>query len=135
MTDEHRRILAEGQHLFSQLCIRDVDVPDVELAIEMDLTPRVANPSGALQGGLIATMADIVAGRLAIVGLDPGWTVATTDLAVHYLGPVNAGPARAEGTILKRGRSSIVVHVEVRDVGRNRLAAVSIVTFAVVGPR
>jgi uncharacterized protein (TIGR00369 family) len=135
MSDEHRRILAEGQHLFSQLSIRDVDVAGAQLAIEMDLTARVANPNGALQGGLIATLADIVAGRLAIIGLEPGWTVATTDLAVHYLAPVNAGPARVEGTILKRGRSSIVVHVDVRDVGRDRLAAVSIVTFAVLGPR
>jgi uncharacterized protein (TIGR00369 family) len=134
VNDEHRRMVASGEHLFAQLGLRDVDVASAELAIEMDLTPRVGNPRGALQGGLLATMVDIVAGRLAIQGLAEGLTVATSDLTIHYLAPVTVGPARAEGTVLRRGRRAVVVHVDIRDVGRDCLAAVSTVAFAVVGP-
>jgi acyl-coenzyme A thioesterase PaaI-like protein len=49
---------------------------------------------------------------------------------------VVVGPARAEARILRTGKSSIVLHVEVSDVGRdNKLAAVSTIAFTVLAPQ
>ncbi len=55
---------------------------------------------------------------------------------MHYLSPVAVGPARAEARVLRQGRSTNVLQVEVTDVGRdNALAAVSTIAFSVLAPR
>ena len=53
---------------------------------------------------------------------------------IHFLAPIVEGPARAEGTVLRRGRRSVVVHVDVRDLATDRLAAVSTISFTVLAP-
>jgi uncharacterized protein (TIGR00369 family) len=126
---------ATQQHLFAQLDMRDVVVDGIDLAMELPTGPHLTNARGALQGGLIATLIDIVAGRLALQGMPSLESVATSDLNVHYLAPVVVGPARAEARVLRRGKRSVVVSVEVYDVGADRLAAVSTIAFAVLTPR
>lgn len=118
-------------HVLARLGMRDVPCAGAELAVEVDVHPDLVNSGGGLQGGLIATLVDVVAGRLAKHGV-PDNDVATTDLAVHYLAPLRVGPARAEGHVLRRGRGRIVLRVDVRDAGTDRLAAVSTVAYAVL---
>jgi len=137
-TRDHAELVARGGHLFQQLGSRDVPSPQGHLAIEMDIRPEFANVRGALQGGLIAVLIDVCAGRLAYQTCDHehGFSTATSDLTVHYLSPVAIGPARAEARVLRRGRSNVVLSVEVTDVGRdNKLAAVSTIAFTVLAPR
>jgi uncharacterized protein (TIGR00369 family) len=120
-------------HLLGELEMRDVPAKDGELAIEMALTPRLVNNRGGLQGGLIATLVDVVTGRVAATGLDRGISVATSDLSLHYLSAVTVGPARAEATAVRRGKRQIVLRAEVYDVGRDdKLAAICTATFAVL---
>lgn len=126
---------ARPEHFFAQLGLRDVAVDGVDLAMELDNRPDRTNARGALQGGLLATLVDIVAGRVAVQGLPSAESVATSDLTIHYLAPVVEGPARAQATVLRRGKRSVVLQVEVYDVGAGRLAAVSTVAFAVLRPR
>ena len=123
------------EHLFAQLGMRDVVVEGTDLAMEMPTAPNLTNARGALQGGLIATLVDIVAGRAALQGLPSRESVATSDLTVHYLAPVLVGPARAEARVLRRGSRTVVVSVEVHDAGADRLAAVSTIAFSVLRPR
>lgn len=122
-------------HVLAQFTMRDVEVEDADLGVELTLTPDLANPLGSLQGGMVATLADIVAGRLALSGVVDDEAVTTTDLTVHYLAPLVAGPARAEGCVLRRGRRHVVIRVDITDVGAERLAAVATVAFAVVPRR
>jgi len=126
--------LDSGEHLLMSLNMRDVEVDGVDLAIEMPVTARVANSRGGLQGGLIATLIDVVAGRAAMEGADAGHSSATSDMNIHFLAPITEGPARAEGTVLRRGRRSVVVHVDVRDLATDRLAAGSTISFTVLTP-
>jgi uncharacterized protein (TIGR00369 family) len=123
------------EHLFAQLHLRDVVVEGTDLAMEMPTAPHLTNARGGLQGGLIATLIDVVAGRAALAGLPSLQSVATTDLTVHYLAPVVEGPARAQAKVLRRGRRSVVLSVEVYDAGTETLAAVSTVAFAVLTPK
>lgn len=129
---EHDQVLATGSHLLQQLTMRDVADSRADLAIELDLDPRVKNPRGALQGGLVATLVDIAAGRAVLEGGGPYDSVATADLTVHYLRGVTEGPARAEANVVRRGRSLAVVTVDVTDMGTGALCAVSTLTFSVV---
>ena len=133
-----REVAERGEHLFQQLGTRDLPSSPDRLVIEMDIRPEFANVRGALQGGLIAVLVDVCAGRLAYLSCDHenGFSTATSDLSIHYLSPVAVGPARVEARVLRRGRSTIVLQVEVTDVGRDdKLAAISTIAFTVVAPR
>jgi uncharacterized protein (TIGR00369 family) len=130
--------VTEREHVLRQLGMRDMDGSgdSVErLVIEIDNRPDLANIRGALQGGLVATLIDIAAGRLAgnIVGASQD--VTTADMNVHFLAPIVTGPARAEATVVRAGRRLIVMAVDVFDAGRDRLAARATLTFAVLDPR
>jgi uncharacterized protein (TIGR00369 family) len=137
-TTLHNEVIERGDHLFQQLRTRDMPSPEGHLVIEMDVRPELSNVRGALQGGLIAVLIDVCAGRLAYQSCDRenGFSTATSDLTIHFLSPVAVGPARADAWILRQGRSNFVLQVEVTDVGRdNRLAAVSTIAFTVLAPQ
>ncbi|MGQ0831121.1 MAG: PaaI family thioesterase [Microthrixaceae bacterium] len=129
----HKAVLASGKHLLSGLRMRDVHVEGADLAVELDVDDSLTNPGGALQGGLVATLADIVGGRMAMVGLDEQSIVVTSDLTVHYLAGVTGGCAHAVGTVLRRGRRSVVTRVEIYDGRDGELAAACQLAFTVVG--
>ncbi|MDP9167014.1 MAG: PaaI family thioesterase [Actinomycetota bacterium] len=115
--------------------MRDVEESAERLVIEMDNQPHLVNVRGALQGGLVATLIDIAAGRLAGDVAGPNQDVTTADMNVHFLAPIVDGPARAEATIVRAGRRMIVTSVDVVDVGRDRLAARATLSFAVLERR
>lgn len=139
VTKLHHQVLERGGHLFQQLGTREVPSPEEgHLVIEMDVRPEFSNVRGALQGGLIAVLIDLCAGRLAYQSCDheDGFSTATSDLNIHFLSPVIVGPVRADARIVRKGRSNFVLQVEVTDVGRdNKLAAVSTIAFTVLAPR
>lgn len=115
--------------------MRDVKDTDDQLIIEMDNRPDLTNVRGAIQGGLVATLIDIAAGRLAGNVAGPERDVTTADMNVHFLAPIVEGPARAEASIVRAGRRLIVTSVDVFDAGRDRLAARATLTFAVLERR
>ncbi|MGX1809202.1 PaaI family thioesterase [Nocardia sp. NPDC055321] len=98
---------------------------------ELPVTPRVVNTSGGLQGGLLATLADIAAGTAALEIRPPNSGVVTSDLSIRYFRAIRSGTARAVCTIVHAGRRSIVVQVEVID-SDGEVAALATVSFATV---
>ena len=122
-------MLTGERHLFADFGFHDVEAVDCDLAMEMPLTPRVSNTRGALQGGLIATLVDVVAGRAAVQALPAGYGAATSDMNLHYLSGVTVGPARAEARVLRAGKRMVVVQVDVYDVGRDVLSTTATTTF------
>jgi uncharacterized protein (TIGR00369 family) len=111
----------------------DVEAVGCDLAMEIPLRPQLANSRGGLQGGLLATLVDIVAGRAAIASLPPGHSAATSDMNLHFMSAVTVGPARAEATVLRQGKRMCVVRVEVYDAGRdNAWCATATTTFVVI---
>lgn len=125
-------IAALRDHVLAELQLRDVPAGPGEFAMEMPVGPRVLNNRGGLQGGLIATLVDVVAGRAALEQMPLGMSVATSDLSMHFLSAVRVGPARAQAAVLRRGRNKIVIRVDVYDAGREVLAAVATTTFVVI---
>lgn len=130
----HKEILASGNHLLSGLRMRDVQVDGADLAVELEVDDALTNPSGALQGGLVATLADIVGGRMAMAGLGEQSIVVTSDITVHYLAGITHGCAHAVGHVLRRGRRSVVTRVEIYDGRDGDLAAACQLAFTIIGP-
>ena len=103
--------------------------------MEMPVDERVTNTAGGLQGGLIATMADVTAGQLAARSTPFGHAIATTDLFIRYLRPIKVrnGPARAVARILRTGKRSVVIQVDIYRGDDGELGATATVNFAAVG--
>jgi len=111
---------------------RNVSEDGADWAMEMDITPVVRNSSGALQGGMLATLIDMVAG-MALVFREDGYEhAATSEMHISYLAGARIGPVRAAAHVLRRDGRSAVVRVDVHDVGADELyVAAATVTFAV----
>lgn len=122
-------------HLLNRLGMRDIEESSERMVIEMDNRPDLTNIRGAIQGGLVATLIDIAAGRLAGNAAGVGYNVTTADMNVHFLSPIIEGPARAVATVVRAGRRLIVTEVDVFDDGRDRLAVKATLTFAVLENR
>jgi uncharacterized protein (TIGR00369 family) len=121
-----------GDHVFANMGLREVAAATGDYAMEMPVSPYVANNRGGLQGGLLATLVDIVAGLASLKGMPEGISAATADLNLHFLSAVRIGPAHAEATVVRRGKRTIVTQVEVHDVGRDVLAAIATATFHII---
>jgi uncharacterized protein (TIGR00369 family) len=119
-------------HAFEAFEWRSVEVPGADGALEMEVTPRVVNSSGALQGGLLATLCDMVAGTALLRGDEAYERSATSELHVSFLEGARHGPVRATAHVLRRGGRTAVVRVDVTDRGAgDQLVAVATLTFAV----
>ena len=135
MLSEQTPATSETVHLLRRMGVRDVMENHECLIIEMDNRPDLTNIRGALQGGLVATLIDIAAGRLAGRHVGAAQDVTTADMNVHFLAPIVEGPARAVATVVRAGKRISVIAVDVTDVGRGRIAARATVSFAVLDRR
>jgi uncharacterized protein (TIGR00369 family) len=123
-------------HFLANLGMYDVSAPPGwDLAMALPVHPRVTNPRGGLQGGLLATLIDVTAGRAALALAGEGHGVPTSDMHLRFLSPVTQGPAVAAARVIRRGRNQIVLQVDVHDEGRDVLAAIATIAFTVVASR
>ncbi len=123
--------LARG-HAFESLDLRTVEVAGADWAMEMAVTPQVVNGFGVLQGGLMATLIDLVAGTALLRGERVGQRGTTSELHISFLAAARVGPVRATAHILRQGKRSAVVRVDVHDLGAQDIhVATATLTFAV----
>ena len=125
--EKTRPSLAE---LFGQIGLRPA-TRDGEFAMTMPVSPNVVNTSGALQGGLIATLVDVAGGQYGLDFLEPGTTMTTADLFVRYLRPIRQGSAFAVPRMLRSGRRAMVMQIDIYGDG-DELAATATVNFAII---
>jgi uncharacterized protein (TIGR00369 family) len=96
----------------------------------MRVRPRHKQVHGVVHGGILASLAD-TAGALAAYPLLPRKTrLATVEMKINYLEPVDRGTILAEATLLRLGRTLAVVECEVQDAD-GTLAAKALITYAV----
>ena len=115
--------------LFDQVGMRP-GTHNGEFAMTLPVSPAVVNTSGALQGGLIATLVDVAGGYFGLRHLQPGTTMTTSDLFVRYLRPIREGSARAVPRMLRAGRRALVMQIDI--YGDDELAATATVNFAII---
>lgn len=117
--------------LFARIGMRP-GTRDGEFAMTMPVSPQVVNTSGALQGGLIATLVDVAGGQFGLDFLKAGTTMTTADLFIRYLRPVRQGAAFAVPRMLRSGRRAMVMQVDVYGDGDEALLATATVNFAII---
>jgi uncharacterized protein (TIGR00369 family) len=85
--------------------------------VEIKMTDYVRNSFGAIQGGIVALLADI-AGQCAARAAT-GQPLITKDLTIHYLSQGKVGPFRTRARMLRNTNDTALTRVEVIDRGAN----------------
>ncbi len=93
--------------------------------VRMPIRQRHRNsdsPSGAVQGGVLLSLADRAFVNASNSALEPGYTTATIELKANLIAAVSEGELIAECRLVHRGRRLHVGDIEIRD-GTGRLIA------------
>jgi uncharacterized protein (TIGR00369 family) len=83
--------------------------------MEMDVDERLANPMGTLHGGILCDLADAAMGVAYASELERGETFTTLELKINFMKPVWRAHLRAEGKVVRRGRTVGLVECDVFD--------------------
>lgn len=113
--------LLPDRHFLHDLGI-SIDSDDRRGRAELPFVPEIANRCGAVRAGVLATLLDAAAGRVALRAALPQ-VIATSHLSFQTRTLPTAGPLVAHSRVLRRGRQSMAVGVRVH-VGRDESAAV-----------
>jgi uncharacterized protein (TIGR00369 family) len=82
---------------------------------EMDAGPQHASPLGSVHGGVICDLVDGAMGVSHASLLEDGETFTTLELKINFMKPIWSGHLRAEGKVIKAGRTIGLVEGRVTD--------------------
>ena len=102
------RSLANPFPKYNHIQLTVLERDHVEVCV--DLEPESMNYAGTVHGGLYFTMADFCA---ATTARTDGRKYVTLDAEVHYLKTVSGGRITAKSKLIHRGRTSVLVGVDV----------------------
>lgn len=94
---------------------------------------ELCTTGGALNGGVLMSLADNVGGTCAFLNLPPGAGTATISSSTNFLRGIREGYVTATSRPLRVGRTVIVVETELRD-DDGRLVAHTTQAQAVITP-
>ena len=95
--------------------LTEVEQDSQRIRMEFDVSPRFANPTGAVQGGFIAAMMDEAMSTCCIIASNVTMTAPTLEMKTSYLRRLMPGQAAVEARILKWGRSAAFMEAECFD--------------------
>ena len=96
-------------------------------AFSMPTSGWITSPSGLVEGGVTACLADIALGGAVQTTVPAGTAVAPTDLRVQFIRPVppDAGPITARAHVVHRGRGVAAARAEITNEQGKLLALAS----------
>jgi acyl-CoA thioesterase len=101
------------------------------VVLRMDVRAKHRQVHGVVHGGIIAAMADTAGGLACYLLLPRGARVATIEMKINFLEPVDKGTIFAEARILRKGRTTAVAECDVRDETQ-LLVAKALLTFSLL---
>ncbi len=121
-----------AEHILRDLALTVEHRPDRTSTGWLPANPLLATPSGAARAGIVATLVDVVGGGLAGLAARPDW-IATADLTMHLLHRPFTAAIEARGRVLRAGRTTVVIEVQLTCSGA--ALGVATMTFAVLPRR
>ncbi|MGD0393301.1 MAG: PaaI family thioesterase [Acidimicrobiales bacterium] len=104
-----------SRHFLTDLGMEAEVTSESSAKVRIPVTPYVTGPDGGVRAGVLATLVDVVGGAAALRSLHPDW-MATADLALQVVRPAVGPYVEARATVLRRGRTTLVVEALVFDV-------------------
>jgi uncharacterized protein (TIGR00369 family) len=102
-----------------------VEVEPGRAVTELEAGERHYNPMGTVHGGILCDLADAAMGIAYASTLADGESFTTLELKINYLKPVWKGRLRADGRVVKGGRTVGLVECDITDEKGNLVARVS----------
>ena len=112
---------------------RLVTVAPGRAVFEMEAGPQHANPMGTLHGGILCDIADAAMGIAFAATLEEGESFTTLELKINFLKPVWKARLRADGHVVKRGKTVGLVECDVVDETGSLVARASSTCLALAG--
>lgn len=101
---------------------RAEEISEGRATVTLAAGPQHANPMGTLHGGILCDIADAAMGIAFASTLGPDESFTTVELKINFFRPVWEAQLKAEGRVVRRGRSLGYVECEITDE-RGRLVA------------
>lgn len=95
--------------------------------------PQHANPMGTLHGGILCDIADAAMGMAFASTLGPDESFTTVELKINFFRPVWEAQLKAEGRVVRRGRSLGYVECEITDESGRLVAKAASTCLALRG--
>lgn len=96
--------------------------------VKMTITATDKNPHGFVHGGLLFTLADCVAGLTA---RSDGRNYVTQSAHINFIKNLTEGTIHAYGTTLSRGRTIVIIRVQIKSEDGHLLADGTVDMFCV----
>jgi uncharacterized protein (TIGR00369 family) len=106
-------------------------IGDGKAVMSLRVMDRHKQIHGVVHGGILASLADTAGAMAAYPLLPKGTRLATVEMTINYLEPVDRGPIIAEARVLRIGRTLAVAECEIKDA-EGKLAVKSLLTFAIM---
>lgn len=107
--------------------------PDLTSTARLTVGPHLLGVAGEVATGALATLVDATGGGLAALAARPDW-IATAGLTLHLIGPVHASAVTAHGRVVRRGRTTVVLAVDLT-ADADRPVGTATMTFAILPRR
>ena len=98
----------------------------------MQIKEKHKQAAGAVQGGIIVTLADYAFHRAVRSFMQPGQLAVTVELKLNFIAPAREGQLTAAASIVSRGRRLIVGDMEVTNQD-GTLIAKGLGTYSLIG--
>lgn len=109
--EKHLKELRLRKNAFTAHNYMELETAEPDRAVyRLDIQPSSLNPYGMVHGGALYTLADDAAGSAAH---SDGRYYVTQSGSLHFLDNRAHGTIRAEGTVRHRGRSTVLVLVNI----------------------
>jgi uncharacterized protein (TIGR00369 family) len=92
-----------------------LDVSEGRATIFLEAGVQHSNPMGTLHGGILCDIADAAMGIAYASTLDADESFTTLELKINFLKPIWNAKLRAEGRVVKRGRTVGLTECDVLD--------------------
>ncbi|RPI53938.1 MAG: PaaI family thioesterase, partial [Chloroflexi bacterium] len=89
--------------------------PEGHAVVDLPYNPGLDHAAGGVHGGIYATLLDSAGWFTAAAAHDEDAWIATAELSIHFLQPVERRALRAVGRLLKRGKRQDVAEVHLYD--------------------
>lgn len=98
--------------------------------VELSTMPYHLQHLGFIHGGVISTLMDNTGWYAAVSNLPEGFTSVTMEIKINYLKPASGESLRAIGNVIRQGKKTSFVKIELYD--KENLVALATGTYAIL---
>ena len=131
--DFRRRAKANDVPVARLIGFEAKEIADGRAMVTLAAGPQHANPMGTLHGGVLCDIADAAMGMAFATTLGSGESFTTVELKINFFRPVWDALLKAEGKVVRRGRTVGYVECEVTDERGQLVAKASSTCLALKG--